>query len=210
MANYTLVSLSSKLSFIQINWGFDVAHLKAMMMGYESFMIEVGLYGNTMDYNFKRYSMLATNNTWFKNVWELVLYFNVSLNFNEDFQLKPIRLGDQSLMSKFLRYKDFGIVDIVPLNIMRMHKRSFTCLILFYPTAKQSSRKCSRTSLAILTCTNSRISTPHRQIYPYGKLHSAKLAQNSMISLFCCESILLPRMIFHDGYLATIERSSIT
>jgi hypothetical protein len=95
MANYTLVSLSSKLSFIQINWGFDVAHLKAMMMGYESFMIEVGLYGNTMDYNFKRYSMLATNNTWFKNVWELVLYFNVSLNFNEDFQLKPIRRGNR-------------------------------------------------------------------------------------------------------------------
>jgi len=94
MANCTLVSLLLKLSFIQSNWGFDVAHLKAMMMGYESFMIEVGLYGNTKDYNFKRYSMLATNNTWFKNVWELVSYFNVSLNFNEDFQLKPIRRGD--------------------------------------------------------------------------------------------------------------------
>jgi hypothetical protein len=62
MANYTLVSLSLKISFIQINWGFDVAHSKAMMMGYESFMIEVGLYGNTMDYDFKRCSMLATNN----------------------------------------------------------------------------------------------------------------------------------------------------
>jgi hypothetical protein len=30
-----------KLSFIQSNWGFDVAHLKAMMIGYESFMIEL-------------------------------------------------------------------------------------------------------------------------------------------------------------------------
>jgi hypothetical protein len=97
--------------------------LKAMMMGYESFMIEVGLYGNTMDYNFKRYSMLATNNTWFKNVWELVLYFNVSLNFNEDFQLKPIRRGDRSLMSKFFCYRDFGIADVVSLNIVRMHKK---------------------------------------------------------------------------------------
>jgi hypothetical protein len=65
------------------------------MMGYESFMIEVGLYGNTMDYDFKRYSMLAMNNTWYKNVWELVLYFNVSPNFNEDFQLKPIRRGNR-------------------------------------------------------------------------------------------------------------------
>ncbi len=43
MANYALVSLSSKLSFIQCNWGFDVAHSKALMMGYEACMIEVGL-----------------------------------------------------------------------------------------------------------------------------------------------------------------------
>ena len=67
---------------IQCNWGFDIAHSKAMMMGYKSFIIEVGLYGNTMDYNYKRHSMLATNNTWLKNVWELVSYYNVSLNFD--------------------------------------------------------------------------------------------------------------------------------
>jgi len=36
------------------------------MMGYESFMIEVGLYGNTMDYDFKAYSASATNGTWYK------------------------------------------------------------------------------------------------------------------------------------------------
>ncbi len=78
-----------------------------MMMGYKSFIIEVGLYGNTMDYNYKRHSMLVTSNTWFKNIWELVSFYNVSLNFNEDYQLKPIRWGDKFLMSKFLRYKDF-------------------------------------------------------------------------------------------------------
>ncbi len=66
MANYALVSLLSKPSFIQCNWGFDITHLKAMMMGYKSAMIEVGLYGNTIDYNYKRQSMLVTNNTWFK------------------------------------------------------------------------------------------------------------------------------------------------
>ncbi len=76
-----------------------------------------------MDYDYKRHSMLVTNNTWFKNVWELVSYYNVSLNFDEDYQLKPIRWGDKSLMSKFLRYKDFGIDDVVSLNIMRMHKK---------------------------------------------------------------------------------------
>ncbi len=63
MANYALVSLLLKLSFIQCNWGFDVAHMKAMMMGYKSFMLKVNLYGNTMDYDYKRHSMLVTNNT---------------------------------------------------------------------------------------------------------------------------------------------------
>jgi hypothetical protein len=36
------------------------------MIGYESFMVEVGLYGNTMSYKYKTHSMLATNNTWYK------------------------------------------------------------------------------------------------------------------------------------------------
>ncbi len=50
-------------------------------------------------------------------------YYNVRLNFDEDYQLKPIRWDNESLMSKFLRYKDFGIDDVVSLNIMRMHKK---------------------------------------------------------------------------------------
>ncbi len=35
-ANYALVSLASKLSFLQCNWGFDTIHLKTIMIGYES------------------------------------------------------------------------------------------------------------------------------------------------------------------------------
>jgi hypothetical protein len=117
MTYYALVSLSLKLSFLQCDWGFDIAHLKAMMMGYEPFMIEVGLYGNTMDYNYNSHSMLVMDNTWFKNVWESVSYFNVSLNFDLDYQLKPIRWGDSSLMSKFLHYKEFGIADVISLTL---------------------------------------------------------------------------------------------
>jgi hypothetical protein len=90
MANYALVSLALKLSYLQFNWGFEAPHSNALMTGYESFMVEVGLYGNTMEYEYKMHSILATDNTWFKNVWELVSYFNVCLQFNEDFHLKPI------------------------------------------------------------------------------------------------------------------------
>jgi hypothetical protein len=49
MANYALVSLASKLSFLQFILGFKAPHSSALMMVYKSFMIEVGFYGNTMD-----------------------------------------------------------------------------------------------------------------------------------------------------------------
>ncbi len=123
MANYALVSLASKLSFLQCSLGFDTIHSKTIMIGYESFMVEVGLYGNTMRYEYKTHSMLATNNTWYKNVWELSHYFNIQLNFNGDLHLKPVRKGDKSLMSEFLQCGEFSRADIISLNIMRMHKK---------------------------------------------------------------------------------------
>jgi hypothetical protein len=66
MANYALVSLASKLSFLQFNWGFKAPHSNALMMVYKSFMIEVGLYGNTTNNDYKTHSMHAMTNTWLK------------------------------------------------------------------------------------------------------------------------------------------------
>ena len=66
LTNFALVSLASKLAFLQRTWGFADVVSRSLVMGYESFMIEVGLYGNTMDYDYKAYSVLATNGTWFK------------------------------------------------------------------------------------------------------------------------------------------------
>jgi hypothetical protein len=91
------------------------------MMGYESFMIEVGLYGNTMDYDFKAYSVLATNGTWYKNVWELVHYFKIRLVFQSEYRLGPVRRGDKSLMSEFVK-AGYTKADLLSLNIVRMHK----------------------------------------------------------------------------------------
>jgi hypothetical protein len=103
LTNFALVSLTSKLAFIQRTWGFTDVVPRSLMMGYKSFMIEVGLYGNTMDYDYKAYSVLATNGTWYKNVWELVHYFKISLAFQSEYRLGPVRRGDKSLMSKFVR-----------------------------------------------------------------------------------------------------------
>jgi hypothetical protein len=115
MPNFALLSLTLKLLYLQCNWGFGAPHSNALMIGYESFIIEVGLYGDTMGYEYRT--------PWFKNVWELVSYFNIRLHFNEDFQLKPIQRGDSSLMSEFTRFGDLSPTDLVSLNIMRMHKK---------------------------------------------------------------------------------------
>ncbi len=96
MTNYALMSIPSKLSLIQRSWGFDDVVSKALMTGYESFMMEVGLYGNTMDYEYKQHSVLVTNSTWYKNVWELVSYFKIRLVFHTDYQMQPVREGDRS------------------------------------------------------------------------------------------------------------------
>jgi hypothetical protein len=102
LPNFVLVSLSSKLSFIQRTWGFTDVDSRSLMMGYESFMIKIGVYGNTMDYDYKAYSILATNGTSFKNVWELVHYFKIRLAFQSEYRLGRVRRGGKSLMSEFV------------------------------------------------------------------------------------------------------------
>ncbi len=123
MANFALISLALKLSYLQCNWGFSAPQSNALMIGYESFINEVGLYDNTVDYEYKTHSILATDNTWFKNVWELVSYFNVRFHFSDNLQLKPIQQGDLSLMSEFIRVWDLSSTDLVSLNSMRIHKK---------------------------------------------------------------------------------------
>ena len=69
----------------------------------------------------KAYSTLATNGTWFKNVWELVHYFTIRLVFQSDYCLGPVRRGDKSLMSEFARV-GYAKSDLLSLNIVPMHK----------------------------------------------------------------------------------------
>jgi hypothetical protein len=123
MVNYALVSLASKLSFLKFNWGFEFPHSSALMMAYESFMIEAGLYGNTMDYDYKTHSMLATSGSWFNSIWELVWYFNVQMHVSAAFRLRAVCQGDIPLMSEFMRTGNFSQPDLISLNIMHMHKK---------------------------------------------------------------------------------------
>ncbi len=90
LPNFSLVSLSSKLQLIQCIWGFKNAASMSPRMGYESFVVDIGMYGNVFSLKYDDYSILATNHTWFKNVWELLQEFGVSACFDSDSQLLPV------------------------------------------------------------------------------------------------------------------------
>jgi hypothetical protein len=94
---------------------------RSLMMGYKSFMVEIGLYGNTMDHDYKAYSTLATNYTWYKSVWELMHYFNVRLKFQPEYRLGPVWRGDKLLMSEFIRV-GYKRMDLLSLNMVRIDK----------------------------------------------------------------------------------------
>jgi hypothetical protein len=99
-------------------------------MGYELFLMDVGLYRNTLGYEYKCFAVLATDNTWFKNVWELLHDFNAHASFDEKYQLHPIRDGDHSLMELFSRH--YGGPNLASLNVFRQHKNivHVSCIVL--------------------------------------------------------------------------------
>jgi hypothetical protein len=76
-----------------------------------------------MDYDYKTHSMLATSGSWFKNILELVWYFNVQMNVSAAFQLRAIHREDISLMSEFMCTGNFSQPDLISLNIMRIYKK---------------------------------------------------------------------------------------
>ena len=44
-------------------------------MGYESFLMEIGLYGNPLGHDYTRFFALTMDGAWFKNVWEWLKIF---------------------------------------------------------------------------------------------------------------------------------------
>jgi hypothetical protein len=87
LPNFELHFLNSKLQLIQCIWGFNDAAYCSMLMGYELFLMDIGMYRNSPGYSYNWYSVLLMDNTWFKNVWELLHDCNVETTFGEDFQL---------------------------------------------------------------------------------------------------------------------------
>jgi hypothetical protein len=99
-------------------------------MGYESFFMNVGMYGNTLNLDYKSYSGLAVDGTRFKNIWELLHEFNVSATFSSKYQISPARIGDSSLMGEFSKHYEGQ--DLIALNVFHMYKQVVhtSCIVL--------------------------------------------------------------------------------
>jgi hypothetical protein len=104
LPNFAFHSLAAKLHLIQCIWGFINVASKSLIMGYESFFMNVGMYGNTLDLDYKSFFGLAVDGTLFKNLWELLHEFNVSATFSSEYQILPARIGDSSLMGEFSKH----------------------------------------------------------------------------------------------------------
>jgi hypothetical protein len=130
LPNFALISLAAKLQCIQCNWGFNKASSRSLTMGYESFLMEFGLSGNTFSYDYTTFSDLATDGTWFKNVWELLNEFQVTAEFGREHQLAPIRSGDRSLMNLFSQH--YRGHDLESINVFHQHKKAIhvSCIVM--------------------------------------------------------------------------------
>jgi hypothetical protein len=82
MPNILLAALAEKLSFLVSNWGFHgQAHSDSLVIAYDNFLMEVGLYESPLKWSYKEYGHLATDTTWFQNLWQLVHVFKVNISF---------------------------------------------------------------------------------------------------------------------------------
>ncbi len=88
------------------------------------------MYGNVLTLDYDYFSVLATNGTWFKNVWELLHEFNTSATFGTKMQIQPVQEGVKSLMTKFSKY--YSGRDLQVLNIYRQYKKviHLSCIVL--------------------------------------------------------------------------------
>jgi hypothetical protein len=102
LPNFPLMALSEKVSFLFGNWGFHgQAPSDALAMAFQNFLVEVGLYGSPLDWNYKDYGHLATEASWFHNPWNITHLVNASLTFCTEDQVHGAREHNRSLMLKF-------------------------------------------------------------------------------------------------------------
>ncbi len=92
LPNFPLLALSEKVLFLLGNWGFyGQAHSYTLLMAYENFLVEVGLYETPLQWSYLDYGQLSTETTWFQNLWLLAYTFGASIIISKDDQVHRTR-----------------------------------------------------------------------------------------------------------------------
>jgi len=103
LPNFVLWALAAKLHAVVCHWGFLSDECSsAMMMNYESLVVETGLYGNIFSHPYATFGILATDGTWRKNLWQVLDYAGVELVISDEYNLVPIREDGRSLTELFV------------------------------------------------------------------------------------------------------------
>ena len=122
LPNLPLIALADKILFLLGNWGlWGQAQSNAFAMAYENFLMEVGLYGSPLDWVYNDFGHLATEGTWFQNLWELMDEFQASLTMQGSDQIHTARENDRYLMSEF-HHVGYRSCDLEALKVIRRYR----------------------------------------------------------------------------------------
>ena len=94
LPNFVVLAFACKIYFLQSNWGFENAVAKIMLHCYESFIVDIGLYGNVFSLEYDKWSHLATEGTWYKNFWEYSSTLGIEFRLHQEFHITGIRERD--------------------------------------------------------------------------------------------------------------------
>ena len=125
LPNFAVVAFACKVHFLQCNWGFKDAASVLMSFAFESHIVEVGMYGNPFSWDYKKFHSLATDGSWFKNLWEYGHFLKITLQVNSKYHIQPIRERDRSLMELFVHAGFTAKLQLVSLNTFRKFKNVF-------------------------------------------------------------------------------------
>jgi hypothetical protein len=123
-SNFPLSSLAKKVTFLQEHWGFPGIALsnRLTLPLFNGFMIEVGLYGNLLSWNYNNFGHLTTTVTWFSNLWHLChIFFYATVQINDGGKISGVQVKYHSLMAEFFCISYQG-PHLLSLNMVRKYK----------------------------------------------------------------------------------------
>ena len=83
-------------------------------------MIKVGVYGNMFALDWSRYKCLATQHTWYYNLWELCYRLGVTIELEKKHYLGPVREGDNSIIDAAVE-RGATEAQLEQINTVRKH-----------------------------------------------------------------------------------------